>query len=146
MVLIILTEERPDGALGVIFRSLAYITLPLSVLFIKYYPEFGVSYFWGERMYNGIANHKNSLGQLCLIPFIYLLWNILYNKFKKDENNHKINIVIYISILSILFWLLQKAGSATSLICTLIATSILFFCRLPFVQRNPNVYWLRVCF
>ena len=44
MVLVILTEKRPYEAVGVILRRLAFLLLPLSVLFIRYYPDLGREY------------------------------------------------------------------------------------------------------
>ena len=135
MVLIILTEEYPDEAMGIIIRRLAFIALPLSILFIKYYPKLGVTYFWGKPIYQGVTSHKNSLGQLCLISFIYFTWDFLYNKFKTLEEGSQTKPIIYISIYPIIMWLLYKASSATSLLCIFISTFILIFCRF-LIQQN----------
>ena len=69
MALVVLTEKRPYEAVGVVLRRLAFILLPLSVLFIRYYPNLGRSYHpWTyEPMFNGVAAHKNGLGQISLI-------------------------------------------------------------------------------
>src|SRR4051812_3288885 len=44
MALIILTETRPYVAVGTTLRRLAFLLLPLSVMFIRYYPDLGRSY------------------------------------------------------------------------------------------------------
>ncbi|PYS71570.1 MAG: hypothetical protein DMF73_10500, partial [Acidobacteria bacterium] len=41
MVLIILTEPDPEKALSRVMKRCAYIVVPVSILFIKYYPELG---------------------------------------------------------------------------------------------------------
>ncbi|MBS3917371.1 MAG: O-antigen ligase family protein [Deltaproteobacteria bacterium] len=86
MVLVILTEGRPYEAIGVIFRRLAFICLPLSVLFIKYYPELGRDYHaTGTQMFTGVALQKNGLGQICLLFGIYFSWHILLSRWKKFD-------------------------------------------------------------
>src|SRR5437588_4240384 len=44
MILIMLTEVNPTVAIRVVFLRCAYLLVPLSVLFIKYYPELGKYY------------------------------------------------------------------------------------------------------
>jgi hypothetical protein len=85
MVLVILTEKRPYEAIGVIFRRLAFICLPLSVLFIKYYPELGRAYHRGMPMFTGVAGTKNGLGQICLLSGIYFSWHMLLSRWKKFD-------------------------------------------------------------
>ena len=81
MVLVILTEQRPYEAAGVILRRLAFLMLPLSVLFIKYYPDLGRAYHRdGSPMYTGVGQQKNDLGSLCLITGIYFSWEFLQNR------------------------------------------------------------------
>ena len=71
MVLVILTEDRPYLAVGVILRRLAFLLLPLSVLFIRYYPELGRGYrIDGSPMFTGVGHQKNDLGLMCLISEI----------------------------------------------------------------------------
>src|SRR5437667_7537225 len=41
MVLIILTEPNPDQAVKTLLKRCAYVVVPVSILFIKYYPELG---------------------------------------------------------------------------------------------------------
>ena len=39
MILVILSEEDPANAIRTVFVRCAYVLIPLSILFIKYYPE-----------------------------------------------------------------------------------------------------------
>jgi exopolysaccharide production protein ExoQ len=41
MALVLLTEPDPEEALVRMMKRSAYVLLPVSVLFIKYYPELG---------------------------------------------------------------------------------------------------------
>jgi O-antigen ligase len=78
MALVILTERRPYEAVGVVLRRLAFLLLPLSVLFIKYYPELGRAYKAdGSPMFTGVGHQKNDLGLMCLLAGIYVFWELL---------------------------------------------------------------------
>jgi hypothetical protein len=77
MALVILTERRPYEAVGVVLRRLAFLMLPLSVLFIKYYPELGRAYkVSGAPMFTGVGHQKNDLGLMCLLAGIYAFWEL----------------------------------------------------------------------
>src|SRR5712692_8385454 len=57
MALIVLTESDPAEALTALMKRCAYLIVPVSILFIKYYPELGVYYdqWTGIPMNRGIA-------------------------------------------------------------------------------------------
>ena len=66
MALILLTERRPYDALATTFRRISYVFMPLSVLFIKYYPHLGrIHAISGAPTYTGAADQKNTLGLTC---------------------------------------------------------------------------------
>src|ERR1700730_17402870 len=69
MVLIVLTEPDPEEALRRLMKRCAYVVVPVSILFIKYYPQWGREYdSWsGLPTTKGIAIGKNLLGADCLI-------------------------------------------------------------------------------
>ena len=65
MVLVVLTDpDSPETALQNLLSRAAFVLLPLSVLFIKYYPDIGRSYapFSWIPMYSGVTTFKNLLG------------------------------------------------------------------------------------
>jgi len=138
MVLVILTEERPYHALGVLLTRLSLILLPLSVVLIKYYPELGRAYHMGVPLFSGVAAQKNGLGQICLICGIYYAWNLIVKP--KDHNlpNENITLKIYIVIIPILLWLLYLADSATSTVCLVIAIGFFSLSQMPFVIKEPK--------
>ena len=139
MVLVILTEERPYEAIGVILRRLAFLLLPLSVLFIKYYPELGRVYRHdGLGMFTGVAGQKNGLGQLCLLSGIYFSWNLLFNRREEMELGQRLHYSIYLIILPMIVWLFYKANSATSLACIVVAVCLFVVGRHPTMVREPR--------
>lgn len=115
MALIILTEERPYQALGFVLRRLAYVLLPLSVLFIKYYPELGRSYDQtGAPMFTGVTFQKNSLGQICLLVGVYFCWELLFRRFKPLSSEGRIPLSVGLIILPLLLWLLYASQGEAS--------------------------------
>ena len=78
MVFVILSDPNREEAIKAILRRSAYILVPLSVLFIKYYPEFGRGYnrWTWEVYYTGVTVGKNSLGVLCLVFGLFLTMSL----------------------------------------------------------------------
>jgi O-antigen ligase len=138
MVVVILTEDRPYEAIGVILRRLAFLLLPLSVLLIKYYPELGKTYHRGLPMYMGVADQKNGLGQICLFCGIYFCWKLLLNRREGIELGRRLHFSIYLIILPMLAWLFHMANSATSLACMIVAVGLFVVARQPVVAREPS--------
>ena len=138
MALVILTEQHPYEAVGVILRRLAFVMLPLSVLFIKYYPELGRGYHNdGSPMYTGVGAQKNDLGAICLLSGIYFAWNFLQNRkgdFKLGEKNNLMDCIL----IGMLAWLLHMSNSQTSLFCLVVAVSLCFVSRITFIARKPS--------
>lgn len=77
VALVVLSEESPRDALESVIRRCAYVLVPLSLVLIKYYPAFGVSFgrWSGATMWTGVTMTKNSLGQLCAITAFFVLWS-----------------------------------------------------------------------
>lgn len=138
MALVILTEKRPYEAVGVILRRLAFLLLPLSVLFIRYFPDLGRDYTpAGELMFTGVGHQKNALGQMCLISGIYFAWRYLLSRKEGYKWRWKGNITDFI-VMGMVVWLLRMANSATSLACLVVATSLFFISRTKLMTENPG--------
>lgn len=143
MALVVLTEDRPGDALAMVLRRMAYISLPLSVLFIRYYPELGRGYAMdGEQMFTGISSQKNGLGLICMLSGVYLVWELLFGGQREGLSRARIHFSQYLLIVPMAVWLLYMSHSATSIMCFLVATGILLYSRIPVVVREPrrNIY------
>jgi exopolysaccharide production protein ExoQ len=138
MVLIILTEPRPIEALGLVLRRLGYLLIPLSVLFIKFYPDLGRSYHMGNAMYTGVAFQKNSLGQLCLVVGIYFFWEFLFGRGRAETSGKQLHYSIYLIMLAMTAWLLYMAQSATAIACMAMIAGFFLACRIPVLARRPK--------
>jgi hypothetical protein len=81
MVLVILTEEYPYEALRAVLRRLTFAIMPLSLLFVRYFPELGRAYaVEGQQMFTGVSLQKNGLGMMCLISGICFSWDLLLRR------------------------------------------------------------------
>ena len=129
MVLVLLTERSPYDAIVTTMRRLAFFVMPVSVLFIRYYPEFGRGYgYGGGVMYSGVADNKNNLGLTCLIAGVCYAWAHL---FKRDLD------IYDVATGGLLAWLLYESNSKTSITCLVIAIAILVASRRPLIARKP---------
>jgi hypothetical protein len=143
MALVILTERRPFEAFSAVLRRLAFVLVPLSVLFIKYYPELGRSYAWGGRlMYTGVAFQKNALGMICLLSVIGFFWSLLLGNDRKQRFKITKHGLAYLALFTMCAWLIYLANSATSLVCIAVVAAIFIFSRLPVIARDPR--WITI--
>ncbi len=138
MVLVILTEPAPLLALAAVMRRLSYLLIPLSVLFVRYYPELGRVYLTdGTPMYVGVTQQKNALGQICMIVGIYFMWQII-----QDRDRYlqwaRLQRLCLIALAVMSAWLLYVSDSQTSLVCLFTAFAVLLCARLPFVRQRPT--------
>jgi exopolysaccharide production protein ExoQ len=137
IALVMLTEERPYEAIGITLRRLAFLLLPLSVLFVKFYPDLGRAYHQdGTPMYTGVGHQKNDLGLMCLTAGIYFAWKILQKR-GEHEAAEKSDINDYV-LIGMLVWLLLKSDSQTSTGCLVLATASCFLARVTFISNKPS--------
>jgi exopolysaccharide production protein ExoQ len=137
MALIILTENHPYEAVATVLRRLAFLLLPLSVLFIKYYPDLGRTYHMGAPMYTGVGHQKNDLGLMCLITGIYFLWEML-RKRQIFRSLVQWDNVGPIALMAMAVWLLHMSNSQTSLVCLVTAAGLLWASRWGVIARKPS--------
>src|SRR5207248_134366 len=111
MALIVLTEPDPEEAFRRLMKRCAYVIIPVSVLFIKYYPHLGQSHdIWtGRSMDKGIATTKNMLGADCLILGFFLLWYLLQIWPTERSKAKRHELLLIGGLLLMTFWLLRQA-------------------------------------
>jgi exopolysaccharide production protein ExoQ len=119
MVLVVLIEDEHGEAIDRLIRRCAFVLIPLSVLYIKYYPRIGIQYtiHEGTRMWVGVTTQKNSLGLLCAFVGIYLIWRLI-TYWPKPA-------LLDGLILALTLYLLYGAHSATSYIIFFVGIIIL---------------------
>jgi O-antigen ligase len=138
MALIVLTEPDVIEAVTRLIKRCAYIMFPLSILFIKYFPDLGRLYdVWeGQPMYTGIATNKNELGYDCWILGTVLFWHLLQvlqweaGRRKRDE------ILLCAGLLCMDLWLFKMSHSASSFVAFVLAAGIMLFLGFRWVDKR----------
>jgi exopolysaccharide production protein ExoQ len=139
MALVILTELRPYESVGITLRRLSFLLIPLSVLFVKYYPDLGRAYHHdGSPMYTGVGHQKNDLGLMCLTAGLYFAWKIFQRRQSDTPSSAEKADIYDFGLVAMMMWLLLKSDSQTSLVCVVAATLILLVSRLPIVSKRPS--------
>lgn len=129
---VILSEKQPLQALESILRRSAYVLIPLSIVLLKYFPEYGRSYTTHEGipMGTGVTTHKNSLGALCAFSSFFLIWR-LFCKWRSGKLfiNKSQTIGDILIIFMALFLLFGGGGtySATSIFIFVFSTVLIIF-------------------
>lgn len=130
VALVVLTDAQPLRAFEAVFRRVAYVLVPSSLVLIKYLPDLGVRYGrWdGQQMWTGVTTHKNMLGQLCAVSVFVLVWS-LYRNWQSKEPWLRLRRLADFSVIAIALLLLRgPAGSysATSIAILTIGLFLMF--------------------
>lgn len=126
MVLIVLTEAEPWKAVETVFKRIAFLLLPMSVVFIKYYPELGRMYdaWTGEAFYTGVTTNKNILGYMLFVFGLFFAGTLL-SSIGRSKVRPRHDVLIAILFTGIVAWLFKMSDSKTPLLC--LAASLLVF-------------------
>jgi O-antigen ligase len=108
MAFVVISEPSPRAALECLLRRTTYILIPFSLVLIKYFAIYGVQYgIWsGELMWVGVAQQKNSLGWLCIISGIFLIWSVIRRWLKDSPPAWRFQTHFDVLILLLTFYLL----------------------------------------
>lgn len=138
MALIILTDPDPEKALRTVMKRCAYIMMPLSVLFIKYFPQYGRGFDWwtGQAYNNGIMITKNELGAACMLFGLFFFWNLITTRHIRNRRFRIEEILLSIGFLYMIGWLLSMAQSSTSLATFVIGLATIYVLGLRFVSKR----------
>jgi exopolysaccharide production protein ExoQ len=139
MVLIVLSDRDWFAARKRLFAWVAFILLPLSMLFIRYYSEIGRAYSTrdGTASWTGVATSKNELGMLCLVFGLASLARFL-DVYRKREGARRWGVLIaHGTIVAMALWLIRMANSATSLACLLLGGGLLIMTTWKPLARKP---------
>lgn len=137
MILIVITEPAPHDAIVRFLKRPAFVMIPLSVLFIKYFPHLGRTYsFWSGQVYFcGVSYDKNLLGNICLFWGLGFVW-LLVERLKRESRRASTALPVA-GVLLVTWWTLAMSSSATSMGCFLIGSFLILWSRLRAVRRRP---------
>ena len=138
MVLILFTEPDFETALITLMKRCAYVVVPISFLFIKYYPELGrgFSEWTGQGTNRGITMGKNELGVDCLILGFFFVWYLL-KVLKLEKSKFRRNELLLCAVfLGAIWWLMMQAQSSTSLVSWVVGVLIMLALGLRVVRKE----------
>ncbi len=140
MVLVVLSERDRFAAIKRLLTRMAFILVPLSILFIKFYPSMGQAYSVEDALMTntGVTLNKNTLGNLCMIIGIASLWRLAI--VVRDNYRRTRQGAVHGIILVMVLWLLYEAHSATSLACFLMGSGIVLALELSGKGRAARVH------
>ena len=145
MALVVLTEPDFKEALTRLMKRCAYVVVPVSILWIKYYPQYGTNYDdWGGQMNQGIASGgKNSLGADCLILGFFFFWYLLQTWRTERSTQRRNELRLIAGFLIGIGCLFAKAHSATSTIALFVAILVYVFVGIrPTIKNFIGTYTL----
>lgn len=144
MVLVILTDPDWVSALKKVLARVGFLLLPLSVLFIRYFPAWGRGYnaagtgtFW-----TGVTSDKNGLGMICLIFGLGAVWRFIeIYQAREGEDRTKPLLARGILVMTTLY-LLWESDSMTSISCFVLAGSLMLATGRWPLARRPAITFL----
>ena len=127
MVIVIMTEPDPRAAFITVMKRVGYIVLPVSILFIKYYPQYGrgFSIWTGVPVNTGITLSKNILGVDCLIYGFFFVWHLLNVRMQRRTRWRRDETLICVGFLLMTWWLFRQADSQTPLTACLVGIGMM---------------------
>ena len=136
MVMIIWTDPNPLAALKRVVARTAYIVIPVSILFIKYFGDIGRSYdYLGFVHYSGVTREKNTLGSLCLLFGLATTWAII-NLWREKRPGRSRQLTVQIVILLMILWMFTILDAMTSLSSFCVAMMVLLAGGLKTIKKN----------
>jgi exopolysaccharide production protein ExoQ len=137
MVLVIFSEPDPREAFLRLLKRIAYVVLPVSILWMKYYPALGrEATEWGTMMNCGITQGKNALGGVCMILGLVFFWHWLQVLRTPKSPMQRKELYLIGGLVLMIAYLLLKAHSATSWAGLLLGVLTLVFLGLRFVNKK----------
>ena len=119
-------------------KRCAYVIVPVSILFIKYYPELGRAFdIWtGAAVNTGITTNKNTLGADCLILGFFFFWHLPQTWSLERGRARRNELFLTGGFLFMIWWLFSMAHSSTSLVSLFVGILILAVLGLRFVDKR----------
>lgn len=141
IVLVVLTEKDPAESFKSVCVRCAYILFPLSVVLIKYYPRFGRGFsVSGYPMVTGVTDQKNSLGLICCVFGLALIWDLVDARKHPAGKGSWTRLLPQWIALAIGMWLLLTSESKTSLLAFLAGLAIFLSPYVKMVRRAPAAF------
>ncbi len=117
MVLIVVTDTRPNAALERLITRVGFLFMPASVLLIKYYRDLGTYHALSYAGNCGVSTDKNILGVTVFVLSVGAFWLVLRLLRDSSQPNRARHFLAQGTLLAFGISLLVMAHSATSAAC-----------------------------
>ena len=144
IILIVMTDRDPMAALKRLLTRLGFLLFPLSILFIKYYPEMGrrLTKSWTIEPI-GVTTQKNELGLDCMMYGVFFLWMLVSAYRDREDPRRRYRMLAYGTIMAMIVFLLAQCNSTTSITGLICAGAVMWVASM--LSRKPAiVHWLVV--
>jgi len=139
MVFVLLSDPYPMRAITAAIKRSGYVLIPLSVLFIKYYQDWGRTIDnWGQSYYTGVTLDKNMFGYL-LFAYGLFFASALVCAFREDSLSRatrRRDLVCYALLLAMVAWLTPLANSKTSLFALISGIAVILALQFSRIKRH----------
>jgi O-antigen ligase len=145
MILIVLSDPNWLAAVRRLFARLGLLLLPLSILFIRYYPALGRFYTKaGDTTWSGVTTDKNALGMICFIFGLAALFRLLEIRKGKNRASKGRGLIAQATLIGVALYLLVGSNSATALSCFFLGGGLIVLTKLMRIARRPAILHLLV--
>jgi O-antigen ligase len=147
MVLVLLSDQLPARAVSAAISRCAYVLIPVSVLFCKYYQNLGRTFdAWGNSGYSGVTLDKNMLGYLLFTFGLFFVATFIttFRRPRAERNQANTDRMISILILCMVGWLLLIANSSTAAVALVAGSVVMVALRVVSVRKHFWSYALTV--
>jgi exopolysaccharide production protein ExoQ len=145
MILIVLSDPNWLAAVRRLFSRVGFVVVPVSILFIRYFPDLGRTYDKsGQPEWTGVGTDKNALGMICLIFGLAALFRFLQVRQGKETPGKRGPLIAQGGLIVMAAYLLYEAHSATAISCFLLGGGVMVLTQLLRAARRPAVLHLLV--
>lgn len=118
---VLFSEKDPLEAMRAVYFRCAAVLIPLSVVFIKYFPSYSRAYtIAGGMMETGVTTQKNTLGEIVLVFTLFLVWDYAETQRIAPKKGWRRIPVDRVLLLMMGMWLLHISQSKSGLVCTIL--------------------------
>lgn len=141
MILVIITDPHWEAALKWLLTRIAFLLVPLSILIIKFFPQYGRAYsVSGAQMWTGVCTDKNGLGAICMVFGAGLLWQMLLSASAgKGKGLSRRELIAKGAVFAMVLYLIWVIDSKTALTCFLLANTLIVLTWLGPRLRKPAI-------
>ena len=142
IVLVVLSDDNPVAAVRFLLARCCYLILPLSIVFIKYFPSLGRGYdpWSGTAFYTGLTTNKNTLGGTLFVCSLYLVWMLVQPDRRRTGLKGRLDYFVLLLMGGMAAWLLQQAHCSTALLCSVVGALIIWLTRFRRVRAHLGGY------